>query len=84
MHGIDDSDVHDVDDGALTDGVEESLGTLVALLPLGVVYEEGREGYYRQIEGQEEDALFYELEVEGSAGPAVEQLRQFAGQRQLP
>ena len=72
MHGIDDSDVHDVDDGALADCVEESLGTLIALLPLGVVYKERRQAYYCQIETQQQDALFDELEVEGSAGTAVE------------
>ena len=72
MHSIDDSDVHDVDDGALADCVEESLGTLVALLPLGVVDQEGWQPYYRQIEPQQQNALLYELEVERSAGPAVE------------
>ena len=72
MHSIDDSDVHDVNDGALADCVEESLGTLIALLPLGVVYQERRQAYYCQIETQQQDALFYELEVKGSAGTAVE------------
>ena len=74
MHWIYLCYVHDVYDWALADCVEdvETYITGLAFCALEVVDQEGGDAQDKQVECKEEEAEFYELAVEGSAGACVE------------
>jgi len=60
------------------------LAQRTALLALRIVDQEGGKAYNGKVEGKQQNALLYELEVERGACPTVKQLRQLASERQLP